>query len=70
MSEIKAGQIAAWLQERRSDAEAVRDDPLLAQAVADLLAGEGGPETEADVRARLASLQAVYELRGRGAHHA
>ena len=61
VSEIKAGQIAAWLQERRSDAEALRGDPLLAQAVADLLAGEGGPETEADVRARLASLQAVYD---------
>jgi PAS domain S-box-containing protein len=61
MSEIKADQISGWLQERRSDAEAVSDDPLLAQAVADLLAGKGGPRTEADVRARLASLQAVYD---------
>jgi len=59
---LKADQISVWLGEQHSDAEVVRGDPLLAAAVADLLAGRGGAATEEDIRALLADLQEHHDF--------
>ena len=60
VSELQADEIAAWLEERRSDAEAVRNDPLLAGAAERLVKGAADADTVADLRARLGSLQRDY----------
>jgi PAS domain S-box-containing protein len=60
VSGLKAEQIAAWLDERRADAETIRGDRLLADGVAGLLGGQGGAKLERDLGKRFASLAELY----------
>ena len=61
VSRLKAGEISAWLEERRADAETVRGDRLLANSAADLLEGRDSAKLRGDLRARLASLREAYD---------
>lgn len=61
IAELKIGQITTWMDERRSDAEALKDDPLFKSAVEDWLQ-RGSPAGEArdKLAARLSSIQRAY----------
>lgn len=62
VSDLKARQISDWLGERVSDAEAIREDPLLARAVRDVIQSRDGAQ-ENLVAARLDDLRRVYGYR-------
>jgi PAS domain S-box-containing protein len=57
---LKAGQISAWLQERRGDANTLRANEPIERLIAQWLAGRGGP-LPADVRRYFAALIVQYQ---------
>ncbi len=61
VAKLKAGQIAAWQEERHGDAELIRTNRLLAAAVADLLAGRDVAASTTRVRSYLGELPRYYE---------
>lgn len=61
IAELKAGQITHWMEERRNDAQALKNDPLFL-AEAGRWLQQGGPAGEAKTKLieRLSSLQQAY----------
>ncbi len=58
--DLKAGQIAAWLRERRGDALVALDNPMVQERARRLLAGESDPRLAEDLRPWLQGLQRHY----------
>jgi PAS domain S-box-containing protein len=58
IAELKIRQIITWMEERRGDAQALKEDPLFMSAVGDWLQ-RGGPvgDARAKLAARLSSMQ-------------
>ena len=58
---LKADQIAAWLNERRGDAEIIRGNRLLSAALSDMAAGRDVAVSAAQARSFLAETQRIYD---------
>ncbi len=65
IAELKNKQISSWIEARRGDAQALRNDPLFLTEVERWLQ-QGGPagETQTKLNERLASLQQAYVVYG------
>jgi len=65
IAELKVRQITTWIEERKGDAQALKDDPLFMSAVEGWLQ-RGGPagETGEKLAARLSSMQQAYSAYG------
>ena len=61
--DLKAREIEAWLNERKGDAEVLRDDAFLAAAVETWLMQAGGDEQAALIHQRLESIRQAYHYR-------